>query len=119
MHTSVISAYVIGIIVCLILLLIASLITNCIPNDISSHPRHNQKRRIVFWICGVMSFILTFAACYLIVYNSIRIPSVQNKYMIAMSISSILSFVIYVALGLFISSSVFKYGNVSSWCWWK
>lgn len=114
MQTSVVSAYVIGIVVFIVMLLLAAIVANAIAYQPGTNPSDPRKRKIWFWIFGALTPVLTFALAYFIVYTGIKMQNVQEKYMTAMCISTALSFVLYVISG-FTLSKVFNHGKLSSW----
>jgi len=114
MQTSVVSAYIIGIVVFIVMLLIAAVVANAIAYQPGTNPSDPGKRKTWFWILGVLTPVLTFFLAYFIVYTGIKMQNVQDKYMTAMCISTAMSFVLYVALG-FALSKIFKHGKLSSW----
>ena len=114
MQTSVVSAYIIGIVVFIVMLLIAAIVANAIAYQPGSNPSDPGKRRTWFWILGVLTPVLTFALSFFIVYTGIKMQNVKESYMTAMCISTGVSFVLYVAFG-FALSKIFKHGKLSSW----
>lgn len=114
MQTSVVSAYIIGIVVFIVMLLIAAVVANAIAFEPGVNPSDPRKRKTWFWILGVLTPVLTFVLTYFIVYTGIKMKTVQDKYMMAMCISTVVSFVLYVASG-FALSKIFKHGKLSSW----
>lgn len=114
MQTSVVSAYIIGIVVFIVMLLIAVVVANAIAYQPGTNPSDPKKRRTWFWILGVLTPVFTFLLALFIVYNGIRMQTVKESYMTAMCISTALSFVLYVASG-FALSKIFKHGKLSSW----
>ena len=105
------SAYMAGVITSIVLILVSGLIAK----SISFKPDLSDvaKRKLWFWIlailCPVVSFGVTFA-----IYSSIKGKSAKDSYMLAMCISAVISFVIYVALG-FIVSKTNKNGKLGNW----
>ncbi len=114
MQTSVVSAYIIGIVVFIVMLLIAVVVANAIAFQPGTNPTDPRKRKTWYWILGVLTPVLTFVLTYFIVYTGIRMRNVQDKYMTAMCISTALSFVLYVAFG-FVLSKIFKHGKLHHW----
>jgi len=114
MQTSVVSAYIIGIVVFIVMLLIAAVVANAIAYQPGTNPSDPGKRKTWFWILGVLTPVLTFFLAYFIVYTGIKMQNVQDKYMTAMCISTAMSFVLYVALG-FALSKIFKHGKLHHW----
>ena len=105
------SAYMAGVITSIVLILVSGLIAK----SISFKPDLSDvaMRKLWFWIlailCPVVSFGVTFA-----IYSSIKGKSAQDSYMLAMCISAVISFVIYVALGLIVSNTN-KNGTLGYW----
>lgn len=114
MQTSVVSAYIIGIVVFIVMLLLAAVVANAIAYQPGTNPTDPRKRKTWFWILGVLTPVITFVLTYFIVYTGIKMKTVQDKYMTAMCISTAVSFVLYVASG-FALSKIFKHGKLSSW----
>jgi sulfoxide reductase heme-binding subunit YedZ len=114
MHNSVISAYIIGVAVLLVMMILSIIVSNAIKYEPGSNPRDPQKRRTWFWIFGVATLVFTFLVGYIFVYTSIRVPSFATKYLIAMTISSVVSFVLYIAIGFILSKSS-GHGKLSNW----
>lgn len=114
MQTSVVSAYIIGIVVFIVMLLIAAIVANAIAYEPGTNPSDPRKRRTWFWIFGALTPVFTFFLAYFIVYSGIKMQNVQNKYMTAMCISTALSFVLYVASG-FALSKIFGHGKLHHW----
>lgn len=114
MQTSVVSAYIIGIVVFIVMLLIAAVVANAIAYEPGVNPADPRKRKIWFWILGVLTPVLTFVLTYFIVYTGIKMKTVQDKYMTAMCISSVVSFILYVGFG-FLLSKIFSHGKLHHW----
>lgn len=105
------SAYAFGVITSLVLILVSGLIAKSIsfkPNlsDVS-------KRKFWFWGLAILCPIITFGTTF-IIYCSIRAKSVQNAYMIAMCVSAVVSFLLYILLGFCISKAN-KNGKLGNW----
>ncbi len=114
MQTSVVSAYIIGIVVFIIMLLSAVVVANVIAYQPGTNPTDPRKRKTWFWILGALTPVLTFVLTYFIVYTGIRMRNVQDKYMTAMCISTALAFVLYVGSG-FALSKIFGHGKLHHW----
>lgn len=106
------SAYMIGVIVCVVMLLVAAFVAKSIAfkPDLSDV----TKRKVWFWIFAILTPILTFLSAFLFVYNGIRAHNQQDAYMVAMCISSGISIVLYIILG-FIVSKVDGHGKIGNW----
>lgn len=114
MQFSVVSAYIIGLIICVVFLAISALVANLIAYDASKDRKDIGKRRLWFWIFGIFVPIFIFLVSWLAVYNDLKVPSQRVSYMSAMGISSASMFVLYVILGILISK-VMKKSKLGSW----
>ena len=114
MNGSVVSAYVIGFVVLVVFVLLAVIVANAIPYEMGVAPRDKGKRRMWFWILGVLCPVAVFALCYFLYFQGIRVPSRATAYLTAMSISTGVAFVLYVVIG-FALSKIFNHGKLSSW----
>lgn len=114
MHFSVVSAYVIGAVVCLVLFAISALVANLIPYDASKDRKDIGKRRLWFWVISVLVPVAIYIIAWIAVYSDLKVPSQKVSYMTAMGISAGVMFVVYVLLGL-ILSKVMKSSKLGSW----
>ena len=114
MQTSVVSAYIIGIVVFIVMLLTAAVVANVIAFQPGTNPSDPRKRKTWFWILGFLTPVLTFLLAFSIVDTGIRMRNVQEKYMTAMCISTVLSFLLYVVSG-FMLSKIFNHGKLHHW----
>lgn len=106
------SAYIIGISATVIMLLISMLVAKLI----SFRPDNSdiKTRKVWFWILGVLTPVLSFLISFFFVYVGIKGGRKQHDYMIAMSIATVVSFVLYVLGGLVISK-IDKNGKLGNW----
>lgn len=114
MHTSLVSAYVIGVAVSIVMLAIAAIISSAIKYQPGSNPKDPRKRKVTFWICAVFALILPFIVAYIFEYQGIKVKSKQEGYLLAMAISSILSLILYIVIGIVISKTS-GHGKLSNW----
>lgn len=105
------SAYMSGVITSLVLILVSGIISKSInfKPDLSDV----SKRKLWFWILAILCPIITFAITA-IVYTGIKGKSAKNAYMIAMCVSAVVSFILYVVLG-FIAAKADKNGKLGNW----
>lgn len=114
MQTTVVSAYMVGFIVFAVCMLLSIIIANAIPYEAGVNPQDKKKRKLWFWIPAVACPILVIAITYFVFYTSIKVPSRQDSYMVAMAISAGVSLVLYIVVGVFLSQA-FKHSKLSSW----
>lgn len=125
------SIYLIGVVAAVAFLLIAILVANLIKFEPGSHPKDPQKRRIWFWILGVLAVITTFVLLYF-VFMPASAESLKevgllkktadfdayklkfNTYNKNFPIATGVCFVVYVVIG-FILSKVFKSKKIGNW----
>ena len=114
MNASVTSAYMVGFVAFAVCMLIAIIVSNAIRYEVNN-PQDKKKRRIVFWLMGVLVPLAVFATTYFVFYTDIRVPSRAEAYMTAMCISAAAFFVLYIVVG-FVLSKVFSHSKLTSWC---
>lgn len=107
-----ISAYIVGIALTIVMLAIAAVVSNLI----AYRPDNSdcKSRKTWFWILGVLTPVLTFVITLVVGYLSIKSHKKAENYMVAMGISSAISFVLYVALG-WILAKANKHGKIGNW----
>lgn len=114
MNDQSLSAYVMAIVISLVFLLIAAVVSNLIKFERGSNPKDPGKRKMWFWILAILSPIIIFLIGFLVVRSGIKVPSARESYTTALSLSTGLSFILYVVLG-FILSKTFKHGKIGNW----
>ena len=118
-----ITVIVIGVVIALAFLLVSVVIANLIKYK----PDHRdfKKRKLWFWIMGVLALITAFVVFFFV--NYFKIPEVQttnklaglynelvNHYTMLISIATGGAFVLYIVLG-FILSKIFKNKKIGNW----
>lgn len=124
-----ISMFVVAIVCALGFLLLAMLVANLIKFEPGSNPRDPQKRKLWFWIFGVLAFILAFVLLYFVIpvpveaidWDQIVDVSARRRYEAQMAhyrmmagIATGVCFVVYILLG-FILSKIFKNKKIGNW----
>lgn len=107
------TAYIISVITALIFILLAAIISNAITFEGGSNPKDPQKRKTWFWILCIINPAVCFLAGYFVFKPDANVMIVNN-YVHALSIGTIIGFVIYILLG-FILSKVFANGKIGHW----
>lgn len=109
---NVISAYIVGVALAIVMLAIAAVVSNII----SFRPDNSdcKSRKTWFWVIGILTPVLTFIITLLVGYMGIKSHKKAENYMIAMSISSVVSFVLYVALG-WLAAKANSHGKLGNW----
>ncbi len=108
----IVSAYVISAVTVIVMLIVASVVSNMI----SFRPDNSdcKSRKIWFWILGFLTPAVSFLIAFAFVYVDIKARSKASSYMIAMAISSIVSFIVYL-IGGFVISKIDKHGKLGNW----
>jgi archaellum biogenesis protein FlaJ (TadC family) len=114
MNDQSISAYVMAAAISLGFLLLAALVSSIIQYEGGSHPKDKRKRKTWFWILGILVPVVVFLVGFLFVRSGIKVPTMRDKYTVALSIATGASFVLYILLG-FIMSKIFRNGKIGHW----
>jgi putative flippase GtrA len=107
------SGYIISIVTAFVFLLISAFIANAIKFEGGSHPKDPQKRKMWFWILAILNPAVNFLLGYF-VFKPEANMMVVNKYISALSIGTVIGFVLYIIIG-FILSKLFKNGKLGHW----
>jgi sulfoxide reductase heme-binding subunit YedZ len=114
MNDQSLSAYIISVVIALVFLLVAAIISNVIKFEGGSNPKDPGKRKLWFWILGILCPIVIFLYGFIIVRPDILVPSMRDKYTTAISIGAGIAFALYVLFG-FLLSKIFKNGKLGNW----
>ena len=68
----------VGVLSALVFLLLAMLVANMIKFEPGSNPRDPQKRKLWFWVLGVLATVLAFVLLYF-VFSPDTTPNVVNN----------------------------------------
>lgn len=109
---NVISAYMVGVILAILMLVISAVISN----SISFRPDNSDCKSRKTWFCilGVLTPVVTFIVTFVFFYLGIKSHKKAENYMVAMGISSVISFVLYVLLG-WVSAKTHRHGKLGNW----
>lgn len=107
------TAYVISGIITLTFLVFAILISNVINFEGGSRPKDAAKRRAWFWFLAVLNPAVIFLLGYFVFMPEANIMIVK-RYVSALSIGTVIGFVLYILLG-FVLSKIYKHGKISHW----
>ncbi|MCQ2224484.1 MAG: hypothetical protein MJZ14_02005 [Paludibacteraceae bacterium] len=112
MHTTVVTAYLISGIACIVLFLLALVFSN----GVNYEPDKSdvRKRKIIFWVFNIVSLLGGLALNYFLELKGIRVPSKAESYLIHMAIAAVVFFVLYIVIG-FVLSKVCKGKKVETW----
>ena len=116
MNDQTINAYVLAAVVTVIFMLLAVVISSVIKFELSQNPQDKKKRRVWFWILGVLTPVVVFLVGYFIMGTEKQIPmkSAREAFRTAVGIASGCSFVVYVIVG-FVLSKIFKNSKIGHW----
>lgn len=106
------SAYILSVIVFAVMFVISAGGANLI----SYKPDTSDvgKRKVWFWVLGVLTPVVAFLLNYAIFYTKIHAHSKQADFLTAMAIGAGVAFVLYVIAGL-LASKISKTGKISNW----
>lgn len=122
---------VVGVLSALVFLLLAMLVANMIKFEPGANPKDPQKRRLWFWVLGILATVLTFVLLFF-VFNPDSTPTIVNglpkipqaqkadfkeryeRYMLMAGVSTGITLVLYVLLG-FVLSKIFKNKKIGNW----
>lgn len=124
-----INMFVVAIVCALGFLLLAMLVANLIKFEPGSNPQDPQKRKLWFWILGVLATILAFVLLFFVIpvpveavdWDQIvdvsakrRYENLMAHYTMMAGIATGVCFVVYILLG-FILSKIFKNKKIGNW----
>lgn len=107
---------IVGVGIAIAFILLAVFISNAIKFEPGSNSNDATKRKIVFWVMGIAAAVVTLLLIMFGNYGIDIISSKSNKYNAGMyiAISTVVSFVVYVVIGL-ILSKMFKNSKIGNW----
>jgi sulfoxide reductase heme-binding subunit YedZ len=111
---STVPVYIISAVFAGVFLLIAGLISNAIKYEGGANPRDPGKRRMWFWIMGVIGTFSNLLFGLFSYYYPENNSYAKSQLIVAIGIGTGICFVIYVVLG-FVLSKVFKNGKIGNW----
>jgi len=106
--------YIIAVVAALLFILIAALISNAIKFEGGANPKDPAKRKIWFWVLGILAPIANLLFGLFIYYFPEGNSFAKSKLITAIGIGSAITFVVYILVG-FILSKVFKNGKLGNW----
>jgi uncharacterized BrkB/YihY/UPF0761 family membrane protein len=106
--------YVIAIVFALIFLLIAAIISNAIKFEGGANPTDPGKRKMWFWILGILAPLCNFLFGLFSYYYPASNPNAKAELIMAIGISTGVCLVLYILSG-FILSKIFKNGKLGNW----
>ncbi len=106
------NTYILAIVAAIIFLLIAMIISKTIAYEGGKNPQDPKKRRLWFWIVGIIAPVAFFCYNFFVVKSQIA-PNqmLLDDFAKNMAISTGLVFVVYLAIGYLLSHFVFKSGK--------
>jgi len=106
--------YIIAVVAALLFILIAALISNAIKFEGGAHPKDPAKRKMWFWVMGILAPIANLVFGLFVYYFPQGNNYAKAKLITAIGIGSAVTFVAYLLVG-FILSKVFKNGKLGNW----
>lgn len=122
---------IVGVLAALVFILLAILVANMIKFDPGANPKDKQKRRLWFWIFGILATVVAFVLIYFafppltsievfsgmkgVTQDDIKVFTVNyHNYMLWSGIATAGTFVLYVLMG-FVLSKIFKTKKIGNW----
>lgn len=109
-----VTAYVLAIAVALALLLIAAIIASIIKYEPGANPKDPRKRKIWFWVLGILNPIVSFCIGFFTIYPGLRGARAKSGFLTSLGIGIAIAFVLYIILG-FVLSKLFKNKKIGHW----
>jgi sulfoxide reductase heme-binding subunit YedZ len=106
--------YIISVVGSLFFILIAALISNSIKFEGGAYPKDPGKRKMWFWIMGILAPIANLLFGLFVYYFPQNNNYAKAKLITAIGIGSAVTFIAYLLVG-FILSKVFKNGKLGNW----
>lgn len=106
--------YIIAVVAAFLFVLIAALISSAIKFEGGARPKDPAKRKMWFWILGILAPIANLLFGLLIYYFPEGNNYAKSKLITAIGISSAITFAVYILVG-FILSKMFKNGKLGNW----
>lgn len=111
---STIPEYVVALLFSGVSLLIAALIANSIRFEGGAAPRDPGKRRLWFWIIGLLGMFSYFLFGIFDFYFPLNNTYAKSKAINAVAIGTTICFIFYVIAG-FVCSATIKNGKINNW----
>lgn len=105
--------YILAAIFALVFILLSIIVSNLIKYEGGSNPTDPRKRKMWFWVLGILSFVAVFLYNMLMVAPTIG-ANLQSKFMTANIIAAVIDFVIYVVVGV-ILSKMMRTKKIGNW----
>jgi sulfoxide reductase heme-binding subunit YedZ len=106
--------YIFAVLFSIVFLIVAAVISNAIKYEGGANPKDPGKRKMWFWVMGVLGTFTNFLFGFFNYYYPEGSNFAKNKLIIAIGIATLISFVIYIMLG-FVLSKFFKNGKLGNW----
>lgn len=111
---STIPVYIISAVFAGLFLLIAAIISNSISFEGGANPKDPGKRKLWFWIMGVLGTISNLLFGFFFYYYNENNSYAKSQLITAIGIGSGICFILYIVLGVVVSK-IFKNGKLGNW----
>ena len=108
------NTYMFAILSAIVMLGLAILIASMIKFQSGSNPKDRMKRKVWFWIIGVSTPVLFYVYNLVLVIPTIKAGPAMNKFMMHSALSPVISFIVYLILGITVSK-IFKRKKIGNW----
>mgnify|MGYP003981335513 FL=1 len=97
-----------------VFLLLAALISNMIAYEGGTNPKDPGKRKMWFWIFGILGPISFYLYNFLMIIPTVKKGPAMDKFSMHVPISTAIVLVLYIAIG-FVLSKMMKRGKLGNW----
>ena len=106
------NTYILSAVAAIVFLLITMIISKTIAYEGGKNPQDPKRRRIWFWVIGIVATVAFFCYNFFVVKNQIvSNPMLLDEFAKHMAIATGLTFLIYLVAGYILSHFVFKSGK--------
>ena len=108
------NTYMFAVVAAIVMLGLAILVASMIQYQSGANPKDRMKRKMWFWILGILTPIIFYVYNLTLVMPNIKAGPAMNKFFNHSALSPVLAFAIFVILGVVVSK-IFKRKKVGNW----
>ena len=108
------NTYMFAVVTAIVMLGLAILVASMIQYQSGANPKDRMKRKMWFWILGIITPIIFYVYNLTLVMPNIKAGPAMNKFFTHSALSPVLAFAIFVILGVIVSK-IFKRKKVGNW----
>lgn len=110
------NTYVLAAITAIVFIGISLIVASAIAYEGGKNPRDPKKRRVWFFVLGIIAVIAFFLWNFLFVSGKVLLPALQDKFFMHNAIATGVTLVVYLLIGFLLSKMMkrSKYGTIFS-----